>query len=63
VLFLIWLAWGPSAGSRRFLGVLVLAAIIAFGIEALRRQTIREFPADAAAEDVAYDSAHKPALN
>jgi hypothetical protein len=63
VLFLIWLAWGPSAGSRRFLGVLILAAIIAFGIEALRRQTIREFPADAGAEDVAYDSAHKPALN
>jgi len=64
VLFLMWLAWGPSAGSRRLLGVVVLAAILSFGIEALRRQTIREFPAETvAAEDVAYDSARKPALN
>jgi hypothetical protein len=64
VLFLMWLAWGPSVGSRRLIGVVVLAAILSFGIEALRRQTIREFPAEpVAAENVAYDSAHKPALN
>jgi hypothetical protein len=45
-LFLILLAWGPTAGDRRLLGVLLLAATAAIGIEALRRQTLREFPED-----------------
>ena len=43
-LFLILLAWGPSAGSRAVVGVVILAATSAIGIEALRRQTLREFP-------------------
>jgi hypothetical protein len=43
-LFLILLAWGPTAGDRRLLGVLLLAATTAIAIEALRRQTLREFP-------------------
>ena len=42
--FLILLAWGPTAGSRRLLGVAILAATTAIAIEALRRQTLREFP-------------------
>ena len=42
--FLILLAWGPTAGERRLLGVLLLAATTAAAIEALRRQTLREFP-------------------
>ena len=45
-LFLILLAWGPAAGSRQLLGVLLLAATTAIAIEALRRQTLREFPED-----------------
>ena len=45
-LFLILLAWGPTAGDRRLLGVLLLAATTAVAIEALRRQTLREFPQD-----------------
>jgi hypothetical protein len=45
-LFLILLAWGPTAGDRRLLGVLLLAATTAVAIEALRRQTLREFPED-----------------
>jgi hypothetical protein len=45
-LFLILLAWGPSAGGRQLLGVLLLAATTAVAIEALRRQTLREFPDD-----------------
>jgi hypothetical protein len=45
-LFLILLAWGPTAGDRQLLGVLLLAATTAIAIEALRRQTLREFPED-----------------
>jgi hypothetical protein len=44
--FLILLAWGPTAGDRRLLGVVILAATTAVAIEALRRQTLREFPED-----------------
>src|SRR6185295_15903771 len=40
--FLILLAVGPTAGNRQLLGVVILAAATA--IEALRRQTLREFP-------------------
>jgi hypothetical protein len=42
--FLILLAWGPTAGDRRLLGVALLAATTAIAVEALRRQTLREFP-------------------
>jgi hypothetical protein len=45
-LFLILLAWGPTTGDRRLLGVALLAATTAIAIEALRRQTLREFPED-----------------
>ena len=45
-LFLIVLAWGPTAGNRQLLGVVILAATTAVAIEALRRQTLREFPED-----------------
>ena len=44
--FLMLLAWGPTAGNRRLLGVAILAATTAIAIEALRRQTLREFPED-----------------
>jgi len=42
--FLVLLAWGPSAGNRGLLGLIILAATAAIAIEALRRQTLREFP-------------------
>jgi hypothetical protein len=42
--FLILLAWGPIAGDRRLLGVVILAATSAIAIEGLRRQTLREYP-------------------
>jgi hypothetical protein len=45
-LFLILLAVGPTAGNRQLLGVALLAATTAIAIEALRRQTLREFPED-----------------
>jgi hypothetical protein len=44
VLFLLFIAWGPSGGSRRLLGVLILAALLALGLEVWRRQTLAEFP-------------------
>src|SRR3954463_14633640 len=44
--FLILLAWGPTTGDRRLLGVAILAVTTAIAIEALRRQTLREFPED-----------------
>jgi hypothetical protein len=46
--FLILLAVGPTAGNRRLLGIVLLAATTAVAIEALRRQTLREFPDDRA---------------
>ena len=45
-LFLILLAWGPTAGNRQLLGVAILAVTTAIAIEALRRQTLLEFPED-----------------
>jgi hypothetical protein len=45
-LLLVLLAWGPASGNRAQLGVALLAATAAIAIEALRRQTLREFPED-----------------
>jgi hypothetical protein len=46
--FVLVLAWGPTGSSRRFLGSLILAALLALGIELWRRQSLREFPEGAA---------------
>jgi hypothetical protein len=42
VVLLLW--WGPTEGFRRPLPLLVLLALFVAGIEALRRQTMREYP-------------------
>ena len=45
--FVVWvlvLLWGPSAGGRTFFGVLLVFVLLMAGVEALRRQTLREFP-------------------
>src|SRR5262249_19152157 len=60
VVFLMWIAWGPSAGGRQLLGVLVVAALFFFGLELLRRQTLRDFPPEGAAQVKAEGTA--PAL-
>jgi hypothetical protein len=44
--FLILLAWGPTPGNRQLLGIAILAATTAVAIEALRRETLQEFPED-----------------
>jgi hypothetical protein len=48
-ILLILVAWAPIGEDRRLLGTLVLFALILWGIELLRRQTLREFPAAPAA--------------
>jgi hypothetical protein len=65
VLFLMVVAWGPTAGSRRLIGVLILWGLVIVGVEALRRQTLREFSAGGGEtpDDAAYEAARKPALN
>jgi putative oligomerization/nucleic acid binding protein len=44
VIVLILVAWGPTPAFRQILPALVLIALLALGVEALRRQTAREFP-------------------
>ncbi|HEX2410639.1 MAG TPA: SHOCT domain-containing protein [Solirubrobacteraceae bacterium] len=50
VLLLIW--WAPTPATRRPLGILIIAALLAVGLEILRHQTRREFP-DATPEQAA----------
>jgi hypothetical protein len=44
LVILLVVAWGPTAASHSLLGILVFALLLGFGLEVLRRQTIREFP-------------------
>ncbi|MDP9136330.1 MAG: hypothetical protein M3N56_16055 [Actinomycetota bacterium] len=44
LIVLLLIAWGPTPATRSPLPMLVLIALLALGIEALRRQTAREFP-------------------
>jgi hypothetical protein len=44
-ILLILVAWAPLARDRQLIGTLVLFALILWGVELLRRQSVREFPA------------------
>src|SRR4051794_9301932 len=44
LVYLLVLAWGPTPAFRNVLPVLLIGATLVAGIEALRRQTAREFP-------------------
>jgi phosphate/sulfate permease len=46
---LLIVAWGPIPATRKAIPVLIMAALAAVGVRALRRQTLEEFPAGAAA--------------
>ena len=48
---LLLVAWGPTPALRRAIPALILIALLAFGLEVLRRQTAREFPS-ASLDDV-----------
>ena len=47
---LLLVAWGPTPALRRPIPALILIALLALGVEVLRRQTAREFP-DASREE------------
>jgi hypothetical protein len=42
--YLLLLLWGPTHALRVAWGIALLAALLAAGLVALRRQTLREFP-------------------
>ena len=48
VLFLLLLWWQPTAQTGRPLQMIALAIIVAIGVEALYRLTVRDFPVEAA---------------
>jgi hypothetical protein len=50
VLLLLIVLWGPTPATRQWLPVLGFAALAAFGVTVLRRETEREFP-DAASDE------------
>jgi hypothetical protein len=52
VIVLVLLAWGPTPATRRLIPALVLVALLALGLEVLRRQTAREFPDASRAESL-----------
>jgi hypothetical protein len=47
--FLLLVLWGPTHALRTGWGILLLGALLAIGVLALRHQTRREFPASASA--------------
>ena len=50
VIVLLLLAWQPTPAFHRLIPTLILIALLAFGVEMLRRRTEREFP-NASRED------------
>jgi hypothetical protein len=50
LLFLLLLLWGPTAQVTRLPFVITFALVLALGVEILRRQAAREFPAAAGAD-------------
>jgi hypothetical protein len=44
LVFLLFVAWGPTEQSRRLGGVVLFAALLVLAIEVWRRQALREFP-------------------
>jgi hypothetical protein len=55
--YLLVLLWGPTPAFRNWIPVLLIAALIVFGIELLRHQAAREFP-DAHAGDAVARMRH-----
>ena len=54
VIVLVLLAWGPTPALRRVLPTLILVALLALGLELLRRQAAREFPDASRAESTGH---------
>jgi hypothetical protein len=45
LVYLLVLVWGPTPALRHAIPILLIAALLALGIELLRRQAAQEFPA------------------
>jgi hypothetical protein len=50
--FLLLILWGPTHALRVVWGIALLGALLAAGIVAVRRQTLREFPGHSAPPDI-----------
>jgi hypothetical protein len=50
--YLLVLLWGPTPALRHVVPILIIAALIVLGVELLRRQAAREFPAAQAGDTV-----------
>ena len=44
LVYLLILLWGPTYATRKLWGIILLGALLALGVEVLRRRTVREFP-------------------
>jgi hypothetical protein len=58
VIYLFAILWGGTHALRTWWGVLLLGALIAIGVAALRRQSLTEFPSGAMTPAIA---GHEPA--
>jgi hypothetical protein len=56
-IYLLAILWGGTHALRTWWGILLLGALIAIGVVALRRQTLQEFPPGAVAEPEPVDAA------
>jgi hypothetical protein len=54
VIVLILLAWAPTPAFHRLIPTLILIALLAFGIDVLRRKTAKEFPRASREESMAH---------
>ena len=59
-IYLLLILWGGTHALRTWWGILLLAALIAIGVVALRRQTLQEFPPGAKVVPVASGGAPSP---
>jgi hypothetical protein len=48
VLYLLLLLWAPTRSQTNWIPALIFAALLVFGVEVFRRETIKEFPQDGA---------------
>jgi len=60
-IYLLLILWGGTHALRVWWGILLLAGLIAIGVVALRRQTLREFPSEAHLEPAPAGGAPPPA--
>ena len=49
VLYLLVILWAPTRAQTEWIPALILGAALFVGVEVFRRETVKEFPGDAAA--------------